>query len=73
MTARQIEPRLAEPVADARLASETAARAQPLHEMRRIFGPFRGDTANLPLHGDVYPGKAPQCSEERMAASLSRL
>lgn len=27
-------------------------------EMRRIFGPFRGDTSNLPPFGDIYPGKA---------------
>lgn len=27
-------------------------------EMRRLFGPFRGDTNNLPPFGDIYPGKA---------------
>src|SRR4051812_35509902 len=27
-------------------------------EMRRVFGPFRGDTTNLPPFGDIYPGKA---------------
>lgn len=26
-------------------------------EMRRVFGPFRGDTANLPSFGDIYPGR----------------
>lgn len=26
-------------------------------EMRRLFGPFEGDRANLPLFGDVYPGR----------------
>lgn len=26
-------------------------------EMRRVFGPFRGDTANLPPFGDIYPGR----------------
>lgn len=27
-------------------------------EMRRLFGPFRGDTDNLPPFGDIYPGRA---------------
>ena len=27
-------------------------------EMRRAFGPFRGDTTNLPSFGDIYPGRA---------------
>ena len=27
-------------------------------EMRLAFGPFRGDTSNLPPFGDIYPGKA---------------
>jgi putative SOS response-associated peptidase YedK len=27
-------------------------------EMRKVFGPFRGDTSNLPPYGDIYPGKA---------------
>lgn len=27
-------------------------------ELRRVFGPFRGDTSNLPPFGDIYPGKA---------------
>lgn len=26
-------------------------------EMRRLFGPFDGDRSNLPLFGDIYPGK----------------
>jgi putative SOS response-associated peptidase YedK len=25
-------------------------------EMRRIFGPFQGDTANLPPYDEIYPG-----------------
>lgn len=25
-------------------------------EMRRVFGPFEGDTANLPPFGEIYPG-----------------
>jgi len=25
-------------------------------EMRRIFGPFEGDTANLPAYDEIYPG-----------------
>ena len=25
--------------------------------MRRLFGPFDGDRTNLPLFGDIYPGK----------------
>jgi hypothetical protein len=24
-------------------------------EMRRAFGPFHGDTSNLPSFGDIYP------------------
>src|SRR5438552_13105550 len=29
-------------------------------ELRRMFGPFRGDTANLPPFDEIYPGhKAP--------------
>jgi putative SOS response-associated peptidase YedK len=28
-----------------------------LDEMRRIFGPFRGDRMNLPPFGDIYPGR----------------
>lgn len=27
-------------------------------ELRRTFGPFQGDTSNLPPFGDIYPGKA---------------
>lgn len=27
-------------------------------EMRRIFGPFQGDTANLPAYDEIYPGYA---------------
>ena len=27
-------------------------------ELRRIFGPFAGDTANLPPFDEIYPGKA---------------
>ena len=26
-------------------------------EMRRLFGPFDGDRSNLPLFGDIYPGR----------------
>ena len=26
-------------------------------EMRRMFGPFSGDTANLPPFDEIYPGK----------------
>ncbi len=26
-------------------------------EMRRLFGPFRGDTSNLPPFGEIYPGR----------------
>ncbi len=26
-------------------------------EMRRVFGAFEGDRSNLPLYGDIYPGK----------------
>ena len=26
-------------------------------EMRRLFGPFGGDTANLPPFGEIYPGQ----------------
>lgn len=25
-------------------------------EVRRLFGPFRGDTANLPPFNEIYPG-----------------
>ena len=27
-------------------------------ELRRAFGPFSGDTANLPPFDEIYPGKA---------------
>ena len=27
-------------------------------EMRTLFGPFRGDTNNLPPFGDIYPGRS---------------
>jgi len=27
-------------------------------ELRRVVGPFRADTSNLPPFGDIYPGKA---------------
>jgi len=27
-------------------------------ELRQVFGPFRGDTANLPSFGDIYPNRA---------------
>lgn len=26
-------------------------------QMRRLFGPFRGDTSNLPPFSDIYPGR----------------
>ncbi|HSQ99237.1 MAG TPA: SOS response-associated peptidase family protein, partial [Sphingomicrobium sp.] len=26
-------------------------------QMRRLFGPFRGDTSNLPPFDDIYPGR----------------
>jgi putative SOS response-associated peptidase YedK len=26
-------------------------------ELRRVFGPFTGDTANLPAFGEIYPGR----------------
>jgi putative SOS response-associated peptidase YedK len=26
-------------------------------QMRQLFGPFRGDTSNLPPFGDIYPGR----------------
>lgn len=25
-------------------------------ELRRLFGPFEGDTTNLPAHDEIYPG-----------------
>lgn len=34
-------------------------------ELRRLFGPFAGDTANLPPFGEIYPGKpAPVIRQE---------
>jgi len=27
-------------------------------ELRRVFGPFAGDTENLPNFGDIYPNRS---------------
>jgi putative SOS response-associated peptidase YedK len=42
-----------------------------VHEMRRMFGPFRGDTSNFPPFGDIYPGRAaPVLRSENGALAL---
>lgn len=32
-------------------------------EMRRVFGPFSGDTANLPPFDEIYPGRRARDAE----------
>jgi putative SOS response-associated peptidase YedK len=40
-------------------------------EMRRVFGPFQGDTTNLPPFGDIYPGRqAPVLRREGTGLAL---
>jgi putative SOS response-associated peptidase YedK len=33
------------------------AMTAPVSEMKKLFGPFEGDQANLPLFEEIYPGK----------------
>ena len=43
-------------------------------EMRRLFGPFEGDTDNLPPIGDIYPGyKAPVLRPEAGGLALEMM
>lgn len=43
-------------------------------EMRRIFGPFSGDTANLPPFDEIYPGhSAPVLVREGGGLALQRM
>ena len=43
-------------------------------EMRRVFGPFSGDTANLPPFDEIYPGKpAPVLRREGDGARLEMM
>ena len=43
-----------------------------VEEMRRVFGPFEGDRANLPAFGEIYPGR-PAPVLRRAAAGGLRL
>ncbi len=40
-------------------------------ELRQVFGSFEGDRSNLPLYGDIYPGK--QAPVLRMVSSALTL
>lgn len=43
-------------------------------ELRRLFGPFTGDTANLPPFGEIYPGKpAPVLRREGEGLALEMM
>ena len=43
-------------------------------EMRRVFGPFTGDTANLPPFDEIYPGKrAPVLRREGAGLKLDMM
>src|SRR5437667_12597963 len=39
-------------------------------EMRRIFGPFEGDTANLPAYDEIYPGHSAPVLRRKEEAGL---
>lgn len=39
-------------------------------ELRRIFGPFEGDRANLPPFGEIYPGRAAPVLRQGEAGEL---
>jgi putative SOS response-associated peptidase YedK len=43
-------------------------------EMRRVFGPFSGDTTNLPPFGEIYPGySAPVLRQENGGLTLKMM